>query len=952
MQYTGRMDTPLLRTKVYVPPTRGGLVSRPRLIEQLNAGLWQHTHAARKLTLISAPAGFGKTTLVAAWVRALGEHTPGGTPPGTPPVAAAWLSLDESDNDPTRFLTYLVAAFQTLDAGIGQGLLRVLQSPQPPPAEAVLTGLINEVAALPNRIVMVFDDYHLIEAPPIHEALARLVRHLPPNLHLVFATRADPPLALARLRARNQLTELRASDLRFVPPEASEFLNQAMGLNLSEEDVADLEGRTEGWIAGLQLAAFALQGTTLVHEREDVPDVLRSFSGTHHFVLDYLVEEVLGQQSQRVQTFLMQTAVLERLTGPLCSALTGQEDGQATLETLERANLFVVPLDGERRWYRYHHLFVDLLRQRLRRLHPDRVTILHTRASAWYEQNGFVDEAIAHALRAEDLAGAARLIEGAAESVWLRGEDAKLRRWLAKLPTELVATKPHISILHAWHLFTSGQLDMAEQTLEAAERALSARPDGAADAERQGRDTLSANESAKLQGRVASVRAFIASFRGDVPGIIRYAQAALGLLPDQDLTWRSITGMVLGDAHSISGDMATAYRVRLAAVQACEEAGDIYFIIMARLKLAMALRSQGQLHQVVEICERQLQLAKEYGLYQTRAVGWLLAIWGETLAELNDLDRALDLAQEGVALTERTGDLAMLSWCYMCLLRVLFSRGEFPAAEALIHQVTDLTRASDLPPWTTHQLAIWQMRIWLAPDNDEPGRLAAASQWAEDRGFSGDLAPEALRALSYFQIFEYIVLARLLICQERPNEALELLRWLFEAAEAMGRTTRSIEILLLQALAFQAAGDTPQALVALEQALVLAEPESFVRIFVDEGTPVARLLYEAAARGIAADYAGRLLSAFPVAEPEPPEAPEQHALGAGLVEPLSERELEVLHLIAEGLTNPEIASKLFISLHTVKAHASHIYGKLDVHNRTQAVTKATTLGMLPPSNRT
>jgi LuxR family maltose regulon positive regulatory protein len=367
---------------------------------------------------------------------------------------------------------------------------------------------------------------------------------------------------------------------------------------------------------------------------------------------------------------------------------------------------------------------------------------------------------------------------------------------------------------------------------------------------------------------------------------------------------------------------------------------------MARLKLVMALRSQGRLRQTVEICGRQLQMAEAYGLYQTRAVGWLLAIWGETLAELNDLDGALDLAEEGVALTERTGDLAMLSWCYMCLIRVLFSRGDFPAAEALIGKVVSLARSSDLPPWITNQMAAWQTRLWLTPDNDDPGRLAAASRWAEERGFTAGVAPEALRAVNYIQMLEYIVLARLLIAQGRTDEAIELLRWLFEAAETMGRTTRSIEILLLQALAFQAAGNVPQAMVALQQALVLAEPEGFVRIFVDEGQPMARLLYEAAARGIMSDYAGRLLAAFPVAEPEWAESPKQQVLGSGLVEPLSERELEVLQLIVEGLTNPEIASKLFVSPHTVKAHAHHIYGKLDVHNRTQAVTKAEALGIL------
>jgi LuxR family maltose regulon positive regulatory protein len=459
------MAMPLLTTKLYIPPPLPNPVERPRLIERLNEGLH------RKLTLVSAPAGFGKTTLLSEWLA--GCEQP-----------AAWLSLDESDNDPTRFLSYTIAALRTIEArqepvgNIAKGVLSALESPQPPPSEAILTTLINEIATIPDRIILVLDDYHLIQAQPIHDALTFLLRHLPPQMHLIMATREDPPLPLARLRARGQSTELRATDLRFTLSEAAEFLNQVMGLDLSAEDIAALERRTEGWIAGLQLAALALQGTISMQGRRDVSSSIQSFTGSHHFVLDYLVEEALEQQSESVQTFLLHTSILDRLTGSLCDAITDQDNGRMILETLERANLFIVPLDDERRWYRYHHLFADLLRQRLQSTQPDQLPDLHRRASAWYEQNGFIDEAIEHALRGEDFEQAACLIEEQVDTI---SEHTRLLRWLDALPVKVILSKPHLCIFHARHLFTSGKMDEAEERLQAAEQTLDLGCDSATD---------------------------------------------------------------------------------------------------------------------------------------------------------------------------------------------------------------------------------------------------------------------------------------------------------------------------------------------------------------------------------------------------------------------------------------------------------------------------------------
>jgi LuxR family maltose regulon positive regulatory protein len=923
----------LLQTKLYIPPIRPELISRPRLIERLNASLHH------KLTLISAPAGFGKTSLVSDWVIHCSQLEP--------KVRAAWLSLDESDNDLVRFLAYMIAALQTIEANIGKGALSALQSPQPPPAEAVLVSLINEVAAIPGSIIFVLDDHHTIESSPVDDALAFLLDHLPPNIHMVIATREDPHLPLARLRARGQLTEVRAKDLRFTSDEAAEFLNQAMGLDLSAEDIAALERRTEGWIAGLQLAAISMQG------RQDVTAFIQSFTGSHHFVLDYLLEEVVEQQTQNVQSFLLQTSILDRLTGALCdavrfgtaetpsspggTALTGQDDGQAILEMLEQTNLFIVSLDDERRWYRYHHLFADLLRQRLHQIQSEQIPTLQIRASEWYEQNGLIDEAIEHALRAEDFERAADLLEAHVDALWQRGEHTKLWRWQAELPREMVFSKPQLCIPYAFYLYNGGQLDAAEQSLQAAEQALDLSTDHTTEASLIEQNLSHGTDVMKLRGRVATIRAFIASYRGDVPGIIQYARKALDYLPEQDSPWRGIAAIVLGDAHAITGELATAYQIRLEALEISKAVGDIYLVMIANLKVAVTLRMQGQLERVIEICQQQIELAHESGMSQIVVVGWLLAIWGEALAELNDLDRALDKAKKGVELTEGGGEVAMLGWSYLCLTRVLYSRGDVAGTEEMVRKMENTARESDLPPSITNLMAAWQARIWLAQDE-----LDAASQWVGERELNPDGEPTYLREM------EYIVLARILIAQERLDEATRLLQPLLEMVEVGARTSRAIEILMLQALAFRAGGDTAGAMTALERALTLAEPGGFIRIFVDEGPPVARLLYEAATRGIAPDYTRRLLAAFPAAETEESAAATpREASQAAMVEPLSERELDVLELIAQGLTNPEIASRLFLALNTVKSHARNIYGKLGVHSRTQAKARAQALGILP-----
>jgi LuxR family maltose regulon positive regulatory protein len=910
----------LIATKLFIPPTRPGLIHRPRLIDRLNIC----TYPGCKLVLISAPAGFGKTTLVSEWVQTMGK--------AAPPIAIAWISLDDGDNDPARFLAYFIAALnqaQGGEAAIGIGSLSMLQSPQPPPAEVVLTPLVNEIANIPDRIILVLDDYHVIESSQVDDTLSFLLDYLPPQMHLVIATREDPHLPLSRLRARGQMTELRAADLRFTSTEAAEFLNRVMGLELSVDDIASLETRTEGWIAGLQLAAISMQGN------KDATSLIKAFTGSHKLVQDFLIEEVLSQQSERIQKFLLQTSILDQLTGPICDALTHQNNSQSILESLERANLFIIPQDDEMRCFRYHHLFADLLRLRLEQTQPEQLSVLHSQASKWYEENGLADEAIAHALRAEDFERAAYLIEQHVDTVWAHGEYNKLRRWLAGLPDELVFSRPQLCIFQAWELFASGQLNVADRFLQAAERAYDSNTDQAAETEPQRRNQPSGSSRLRVRGRAAAIQAWMDAYRRhNISGLIQHLRQALEYLPDEDLHWRGAVATTLGDVHAFNGDMPAAYQARLEALKACEAAGNTYHFMYNSAKLALNLKAQGRLLQVKELCQQRVRFANENGMSQTAVVGWLLAIWGEILTEINDLDGALDLGVKSLKLTERGGDVVMLGWSCLSLTRVLFSKGDLTGAEEIVQKMDKIARESIVPTWIMNLNAAWQSRIWLAQD-----KLEAAAQWVRERGLGPDEEP------THVSGFEYIAFVRILIARGRGDETIELLQRMLDAAGAGGDTTRVIEVSLLQALAFQAGGDTTQAMDALKQALTLAEPEGFVRIFVDEGQPMARLLYKALDRGIAPDYVARLLQAFPGDEPGQIDPQETQSSKSGYIEPLSEREIEVIQLIAEGLTNQEIANRLILSLYTVKTHTRNIYSKLGVNSRTQAVTKARALGI-------
>jgi len=898
------MTRPLLETKFYVPRPRRRLIARPRLIERLNQG------AESKLILISAPAGFGKTTLLAAWLAA--------SPDGR--RTAAWLSLEQSDNQPTSFWTYLIGALQTVAPGVGVGALSTLQSTQPP-IEVVLASLLNDLSALSYEIVLVLDDYHVVDASDVHDGVVFLLDHLPPQLHLVITSRADPPLRLARLRARGELAEIRAGDLRFTPDEAATYFNEVMGLDLEAREIAVLESRTEGWIAALQLAALSMQG------RRDVADFVAAFAGDDRYIVDYLVEEVLQRQPERIRGFLLQTSVLETLSAALCNAVTRQDDGKAMLEALERGNLFVVPLDDRRRWYRYHHLFRDVLRAHLIEERPDDVAELHRRASEWYEQNGERPEAIRHALAARDFGRAADLVELAWPALRRNRQEAMLRGWLAALPDELLRNRPVLSNAYAGVLLVSGELDGVDARLRDAERWLDASE--APRVQAAGIVVVDEEEFRRLPGSVALHRAGHALALGNLAETAKHARRALDHALEDDHLSRGGATAILGLAAWAIGDLETAHRTYAAGMAGVQRAGHISGLVGRAITLADIRIAQGRLCEALRTYEHALQLATEQDAGVLGATADMYVGMSELHCERNDLDAATQDLRKSHELGEQSGFPQNRYRWRVAMARILEARGDLDGALDLLHEAEPLYM-SDLSP-NVRPIAALKARV-----NVRQGRVGEAVGWAREQGLATD------DDLSYLREFEHITLARLLLARGSVPEATQLLERLLRAADEGARNGSVIEILVLQALAYQMRGNNPAGLVPLERALRLAEPEGYVRMFVDEGPPMAALLEAAAKRGIAAEYARQLLKAFGKAE-------DRSAANQVLIEPLSERELDVLRLLGTDLVGPEIASQLMVSLNTVRTHIKSIYTKLGVNNRRTAVRRAEELELLARS---
>ncbi len=899
------MTTPILATKLYIPPPRPQVVLRPRLIERLNEGL----PAGRKLTLISAPAGFGKTTLLSEWVAGCKR-----------PVA--WLSLDEGDNDPTCFLTYLVAALQTIMANIGEGVLGALQSPQPPSAESILTVLLNEIAAVPDNFILVLDDYHVVDAKPVDNALTFLLEHLPPQIHLVIATREDPHLPLARLRARSQLTELRAADLRFTPVEATDFLNQMMGLNLSAENIVTLETRTEGWIAGLQLAALSMQG------HKDAASFIKSFTGSHHFVLDYLIEEVLQQQPESIQTFLLRTSILDRMCGPLCDAvlLAPSASGQETLEYIESANLFIVPLDNERRWYRYHHLFAGFLRQRLHQSLASSagderggVAEYHIRASIWYEDNGLELEAFNHAAAANDVDRAARLIEGDGIPLHFRGAVTAILNWLESLPTTVLNARPSLWVRSASLLLVTGQTTGVEEKLQAAEAALAAAMQGIPIAVK-GPDDKTRN----LIGQIAAARATLALTRYQPEAMITQARRALEYLPPDNLLSRFSANWTMAMAYQFRGERAAAGRAHTEGLSIAQASGNILNTSLATICLGQIQELENQLYPAAETYRRSLQLLGDY-YYSPPSAGEAYLGLARICYEWNDLDAAEQHGQQSLQLArqyDRVVDRFIISEVFLARLKL--ARRDVAGAAAMLAETEQSVRQNNFVH-RMPEVAAAQVLTLL-----HQGNLAAAAHLAQTHELP-------------------LSRARVLLTQGNVSAALTVLEPLRQQMEAKGWQDERLKVMVLQAVAFHANGEKDKATQLLGEALALAEPGGFVRIFVDEGVPMAQLLSEAASRGIMPDYIGKLLAAFQDVtndEGRMTKLSSSVIHPSSLVEPLSERELKVLQLIAQGLSNREISERLFLALDTVKGHNRRIYGKLQVQSRTEAIARARELGLL------
>jgi LuxR family transcriptional regulator, maltose regulon positive regulatory protein len=910
------VPAPLLQTKLFVPRSRRGLVPRPRLTERLDRG------AASKLMILSAPAGFGKTTLLAEWLTA-GSATP------TNDRSAAWLSLDQGDDDPATFWTYVIAALQTVAPGVGADTLTLLQEPQPPPIQTVVTTLLNDLGAIADDVVLVLDDYQVIDERDVQDGMAFLLDHLPPQLHLVIASRADPALPLARLRARGELVETRAADLRFTPDEAATYLNEMMRLSLTAQDVATLEGRTEGWIAALQLAALSMQG------RDDIAAFIAGFAGDDRYIVDYLAEEVLQRQPEHVRSFLLQTSILDRLTGSLCDAVIGQDGGKAMLNALERGNLFLVPLDDRRRWYRYHQLFADVLRARLLDEQPDGVGELHRRASDWYEQHGERSEAIRHAMAGEDFEWAANLVELAMPGLRQGRQDATLRGWLEALPEEVIRVRPVLSVAYVGALMVSGELEGVEARLRDAERWLATPRDIGEEPQALSAGMVVVDEEAfrDLPGAIAIYRAGQARILGDVAGTIAHARRALELVGEEDHFGRGAAAAFLGLAYWTGGDLDEAQRWYADGMASLEKAGYLSDVIGGAITLADIRITQGRLGEAMSAYERGLRVATEHAAPALRGAADMHVGMSRIFYERNELDAAMQHLLTSRELGEHAGLPPNRYRWRVAMARIRAAEGDLGGALDLLNEA-DRLYVSDFSP-DVRPVPALRARVWLSQ-----GRWGDALGWARERGLSVE------DDVSYLREFEHLTLARVLLARDRAersggsiHEVTSLLERLLRAAQEGARTGSVLEILVLQALAQETQGDIPAGLASLQQALTLAEPEGYVRTFIDEGPPMAPLLKVAAKQRTAPGYVRRLLAAVNKTGDAAPVQP-------GLIEPLSERELDVLRLLGTDLNGPDIARELIVSLSTVRTHTNRIYAKLGVNNRRAAVRRARELDLL------
>jgi LuxR family maltose regulon positive regulatory protein len=918
------MSTPLLTTKLYIPPPRPGLVQRQRLLQALDEGLG----LGHRLTVVSAPAGFGKTTLVTEWLYSGYPHIS--------PLSVAWLSLDEGDNDPVRFLNYVIAALRQVESRIGQTVHDLLGAPQPPPVESLVTLLVNDVTTVSDPFVLVLDDYQLVRTPEVHDALTFLLEHIPPPMHLVLLTREDPDLPIARLRARGQVTEIGQRDLRFTAEEAADFFEQTMGLRLQFPAVQILESRTEGWITGLQLAALALQeergGIAPGRERRgDTQAFAAAFTGDDRFVMDYLLAEVLERQPEAVRDFLQRTAILERLTAPLCDAVqfgdaespsssrgiapTGRSDSQALLEQLDGANLFLTPLDHRREWYRYHRLFAEALRARLDK---EEQQCLHRRAMGWYEKHGPLNEAIRHALAAAAWDDAQRLIVLAAEDTLHAGGLLTLRHWLDALPEARVQTNARLATYLGWTLVLSGEMAQGEACAAQAQDILDRTAIGE---DEQG---IASDDRGAILGQLLVLRSFVEVFgQGDYATAAELTTRALQVLGPDMVRWRVIALWTLAECQERTVIITQAIATLREAQRERLSGGSQVFAVTVDAFLATALQAHGERQAAIAVCEEALSWCTDEAGRQSPVAGLVYSLLGALYYESSELALARQYVDQGTALSEELGLEGSLTFSYGLAAATLHAQGDTGLAQELLQRAHQIAASTGLV----------EPDVFLARQANihlQQGNLPAVVRWAEAAGLSPNDKPD------YLGIEPHLVYGRLLLAQGRVADAYRLLARWEVFAEERGLRRLLISIRVLRALAAERLGERRTALDALGQALEMAAPETFVRAFLDEGSEVLDLLPRA--RQAAPAFVDQLLAEAGTTGTAPGPQP--------LLEPLSHREMEVLGLIAAGLTNREIAERLFIALGTVKRHINNIYGKLQARHRTEAVARARDLGLL------
>jgi LuxR family maltose regulon positive regulatory protein len=899
----------LLSTKIAVPPVRTDRLARSRLTEALDGAM------SRQLILVCSAAGFGKTTTLADW--AVGADRP-----------VAWLSLDRNDDDPARFWRYVIAALDRVCPGLGDQLLPLPTGPGGD--RGVVTTLVNRIDAQPGDLVLVLDDYHVVENPLIHEGVAFLLSHIPRRLHLVIATRTDPPLPLARLRVQQQLAEVRDADLRFTSSESERLLRDAWQLELSPQVIAALEAKTEGWVVGLQLAALSLR------ERSDPAAFVDAFTGTHRYVLDYLTEEVLERQPDRIRAFLLHNSVLNRMTAALCNAVTGDDDGQDILEQLERANVFVVALDEHRRWYRFHHLFAEALRAHLQRVEAERVPDLHRRAAGWCEENGLVDEAVLHALGADDPSWAARLVEEHLDETLQRGETALLGQWIGLLPDEAVHSNPGLLLARGLQSLHGGHLEEVDECLEYANRSIDRGPGG-----QRPHLPTDGGMVADVRAAVALLRGDLAVVRGDVADVRAHANSAMELTSATEHGPRIWARLLSATANWMDGGLAEAESAFAEELAAARAAPDAYPMMATCFPLGRVRHALGKLDSALRTYEEGLRFATESrvlpNLYHAAESHLGMA---QVYYERDELDRALRHVTAGLEFGRRVVDVTTPLLGLVTLAWIHQASGNQESARAAMTEACQLRSSSG-------EIAMWnpapseRVRLLLVQ-----GRVDEATRWTSERR----LGPDDL--LSYSRERDYLVLSRVLVAQGAHEQALHLLDRLNRRAEPQGRVHSLVQIRTLRALAMQAAGHHAEAVSELTEALTLGRPLGFIRVFADEGAPAAALLRKVlnphvrrSAGSMSAQrrqYVNRIQQAMKTST----RAEHQPSPVAGLVDELTRRELEVLRLVAAGRHNREIAHDLFVTIDTVKKHTSHILAKLNATSRTHAVARARELGLI------